>query len=214
MGINVYIFDFDGTLADSKECSVTSTQKAFGEMGLTIPSENEIKNYMGIPIEISFKRMCKEQLTQNEFEKLLSLFRKIYREYENDLISIFSHVDDVLREIRNNKKFLFIVSSKNSIALKRNLQTLGIYELFDGVIGADHVDHYKPHPDGINRILKGNNFNRFESMMIGDSTYDIQMAKSANVLSCGVTWGVHSESELKKENPEYLIHNIKELLNI
>lgn len=214
MDIHAYVFDFDGTLADSRECSVVSTQEAFKKMGLSIPDAKDIESYMGIPIEVSFKEMSQNSLSAEKLDQLFYCFREIYKSYENELIKTFPHVEDILQEIKSLQKQLYIVSSKHSNVLERNLKSLGIYHFFDDVISADKVEYFKPHPDGINKIIEKNKFDRKRVMMIGDAIYDIQMAKAAKVVSCGVTWGCHSEELLAKENPDYLIHNFHELLDL
>ena len=76
----IYLFDFDGTLGDAEECSVVATQCAFKEVNLPIPTKEQIKKAMGIPIEKSFKLMGAGGLTANQFESLLHIFREHYKE--------------------------------------------------------------------------------------------------------------------------------------
>lgn len=176
--INNYIFDFDGTLADSKECSVLATKEAFKTFGLSIPSDHTIEYYMGIPIEKSFREMANKTLKDNEFEKLLDIFRGKYKDFENDTLCTFEDIPEVLA-----------VSSKKSDVLFRNLQSLNINQYFTEAIGSDKVENYKPHPDGIRKILSQYNLEQDETIYIGDAIFDIQMAANAKVSSCAVTWG-------------------------
>jgi phosphoglycolate phosphatase len=81
-------------------------------------------------------------------------------------------------------------------------------------MGSDNVSNYKPHPEGILKILEENNLAKSHCIMIGDSTFDIEMAKAAGVTSCGVTWGAHSEEMLTEVTPDYLLHNVKNLLDV
>jgi phosphoglycolate phosphatase len=135
MNRNIYIFDFDGTLADSKHCSVVATQEAFKTLGLTIPKESIIEEYMGIPIETSFRKMSDVELPTSMFEELLQTFRRMYKKYENELIIAFPFIPEVLKELKQKNNLLFVVSSKKSDVLRRNLQALHIEEFFDGVDG-------------------------------------------------------------------------------
>jgi phosphoglycolate phosphatase len=214
MNTNVYIFDFDGTLADSKHCSVVATQEAFKILGLTIPHEKVIEEFMGIPIETSFKKMANMELSSSMFEELLHTFRAIYKKYEEELIVTFSFIPEVLKELNQQNNLLFVVSSKKSDVLRRNLQSLHIEEFFDGVMGSDNVSNYKPHPEGILKIIEENCFTTSQCFMIGDSTFDIAMANAAGITSCGVTWGAHSKEMLTEVNPDYLLHNVKDLLHV
>ena len=108
-------------------------------------------------------------------------------------------------------KQLFVVSSKKTDVLIRNLEILDIDHLFTEVIGSDKVNHYKPSPDGINYILNKYQLENEETIYIGDAIFDMQMANSSKVASCAVTWGTHSIEELKSENPTYIIHEVTEL---
>ncbi|WP_145386351.1 HAD family hydrolase [Staphylococcus capitis] len=204
------IFDFDGTIADSKECSIVATQKSFKEKGLEEPTVNLIEYYMGIPIEKSFSLMSSVDLDDHQLEALIKTFRQNYKEVESSYLKLYKHMTEQLQSLSKNKQ-LFVVSSKKTDVLIRNLEILDIDHLFTEVIGSDKVNHYKPSPDGINYILNKYQLENEETIYIGDAIFDMQMANSAKVASCAVTWGTHSIEELKSENPTYIIHEVTEL---
>ncbi|MHB7941298.1 HAD family hydrolase [Staphylococcus capitis] len=204
------IFDFDGTIADSKECSIVATQKSFKERGLEEPTVNLIEYYMGIPIEKSFSLMSSVDLDDHQLEALIKTFRQNYKEVESSYLKLYKHMTEQLQLLSKDKQ-LFVVSSKKTDVLIRNLEILDIDHLFTEVIGSDKVNHYKPSPDGINYILNKYQLENEETIYIGDAIFDIQMANSAKVASCAVTWGTHSIEELKSENPTYIIHEVTEL---
>lgn len=204
------IFDFDGTIADSKECSIVATQKSFKERGLEEPTVNLIEYYMGIPIEKSFSLMSSVDLDDHQLEALIKTFRQNYKEVESSYLKLYKHMTEQLQSLSKNKQ-LFVVSSKKTDVLIRNLEILDIDHLFTEVIGSDKVNHYKPSPDGINYILNKYQLENEETIYIGDAIFDMQMANSAKVASCAVTWGTHSIEELKSENPTYIIHEVTEL---
>ncbi|MFL1624335.1 HAD family hydrolase [Staphylococcus capitis] len=204
------IFDFDGTIADSKECSIVATQKSFKERGLEEPTVNLIEYYMGIPIEKSFSLMSSVDLDDHQLEALIKTFRQNYKEVESSYLKLYKHMTEQLQSLSKDKQ-LFVVSSKKTDVLIRNLENLDIDHLFTEVIGSDKVNHYKPSPDGINYILNKYQLENEETIYIGDAIFDMQMANSAKVASCAVTWGTHSIEELKSENPTYIIHEVTEL---
>ena len=201
------IFDFDGTIADSKECSIVATQKSFKERGLEEPTVNLIEYYMGIPIEKSFSLMSSVDLDDHQLEALIKTFRQNYKEVESSYLKLYKHMTEQLQSLSKDKQ-LFVVSSKKTDVLIRNLEILDIDHLFTEVIGSDKVNHYKPSPDGINYILNKYQLENEETIYIGDAIFDMQMANSAKVASCAVTWGTHSIEELKSENPTYIIHEV------
>lgn len=204
------IFDFDGTIADSKECSIVATQKSFKEKGLEEPTVNLIEYYMGIPIEKSFSLMSSVDLDDHQLEALIKTFRQNYKEVESSYLKLYKHMTEQLQSLSKDKQ-LFVVSSKKTDVLIRNLEILDIDHLFTEVIGSDKVNHYKPSPDGINYILNKYQLENEETIYIGDAIFDMQMANSAKVASCAVTWGTHSIEELKSENPTYIIHEVTDL---
>lgn len=214
MNINNIIFDFDGTLADSKLCSVLATQHAFYQLGLQKPDEKVIEYYMGVPIEVSFKEIAEFELQDAMFEELLTSFRRAYKELENDTLSTFPNIPEVLQSLVQHEKQLFVVSSKKSDVLLRNLQTLNIDKYFKDIIGSDKVSNYKPHPEGILKIVELYTLKREETIMIGDTIFDLQMAKDAGVHSCGVTWGSHRKEKLLEEKPTFLVDVVQQLVKL
>ena len=151
---------------------------------------------------------------EEEFEELLSAFRKYYKAYEQENLTLFPQIKEVLQNLRHSGKKLYVVSSKHSTALKRNLEFLEIASYFEGVIGSDQVENYKPAPDGVLYIVKQYGLSTHQTVMIGDAIFDIQMGKAAGVQTCAVTWGAHDAAELADQHPDFLIKQVDELLNL
>lgn len=208
------IFDFDGTLADSGECGLLATQKAFNECNLPVPSKKEVDYYMGIPIEKSFHEMTNHTLNDEQFAKLLQSFRQAYKELEEQTITAFTHIDEVLKTFKERGVLLFVLSSKKTDVLYRNLQKLQLDTFFTDWIGSDQVEHYKPHPDGIFKIVERFSLNVTDCIMVGDAIFDIQMGKAAGCQTVAVNWGSHSKEQLLKEEPSFFTHEVKDLYQL
>lgn len=213
--MQTYIFDFDGTLANSGKTGILATQAAFKDFDLPVPNENIINYFMGIPIEVSFKKMASEHtFTNNEFEKLLTVFRQYYKKFEAKNLTLFSGIKPTLRALVQQEKNLYVVSSKHSTALLRNLQELEIDKFFTGVVGSDQVTHFKPAPDGVLAVIRQHHLDPKQCVMIGDAIFDLKMGKAAGVHTCGVTWGAHDTESLRHEHPDFLLSDSTELLTI
>ena len=208
------IFDFDGTLADSGQCGLLATQKAFKECHLAVPSNEQIEYYMGIPIEQSFHEMTNHTLNDEQFTQLLQRFREAYKEFEEQTITAFPYIDEVLHTFKQHGLSLFVVSSKKTDVLYRNLQKLQLNSFFTDWIGSDQVNHYKPHPDGILKIAARYSLNVSDCVMVGDATFDIQMGKAAGCKTVAVNWGSHSKTQLQKEQPNFFAHEVKDLYHL
>lgn len=121
--MKTYIFDFDGTLANSGKTGVLATQAAFKDFKLPTPTIDNINYFMGIPIEVSFKKIApKHHFTVSEFQELLAVFRKYYQDFEAQNLTLFPEIEPTLKLLINQGKNLYVVSSKHSTALLRNLQ--------------------------------------------------------------------------------------------
>ncbi|KRL12017.1 phosphoglycolate phosphatase, bacterial [Lentilactobacillus otakiensis DSM 19908 = JCM 15040] len=203
--INNYFFDFDKTLADSGDSSVIATKEAFKSMNLTVPDSDTISGYIGIPAKISFKKMAKEPLSDDKIMKLTNKFLSIYSEVEDANTKLFPGILDMLSQLKSADKKLYVVSSKKTDELDRNLKHLNIRQYFDDIVGYDLVTNYKPAPDGIVLLLKKYDLKKDESMMIGDAKYDIQMGQSAGVRTCGALWGAFDVDSLTNQVPTYLV---------
>ncbi|MCU5746680.1 HAD family hydrolase [Staphylococcus sp. SQ8-PEA] len=209
-----YIFDFDGTIADSSDCGIIATQKAFRSNNLEAPTQETIDYYMGIPIEESFPNMCTEALSTQQLDLLIRDFRSYYKEVEQQYIKIVPGMDSVIQSLSSRNCKLFVVSSKHSTVLERNLKLLDLDSYFTEVVGSDKVTEYKPHPDGLNYILNQYSLAANDSLYIGDAKFDIQMAHAAGIHSCAVAWGSHSETILRQEEPTYVVASPKDILTL
>lgn len=211
--VECVLFDLDGTLLDSKECSVKATKAAFKEMGLKVPSEVVIEHYMGIPIEESFFKMSEQPLDQETATELIRIFRAYYQTYEESTLKVFPEIPHVLEILNKRKVPCFVVSSKKTAVVKRNLAAQDLVAFFEEIIDSDAVTHYKPHPEGINKVVAHYQFDPTKTIMIGDAIFDIQMGKAAGVKTIAVTWGSHDPKKLSEENPDALVDAPREILD-
>ncbi|EJF50691.1 phosphatase [Enterococcus sp. C1] len=211
--IECVIFDLDGTLLDSRECSIKATKAAFTEMGLKVPSEVVIEHYMGIPIEESFFKMSEQPLDQETATELIRIFRTYYQTYEESTLNVFPEIPHVLEILMKRKVPCFVVSSKKTAVVKRNLAAQSLVAFFEEIIGSDAVSHYKPHPEGIDKVVTHYQFDPTRTIMVGDAIFDIQMGKAAGVKTIAVTWGSHDAKKLSAEKPDALAEVPQDILD-
>ncbi|MGB4823719.1 MAG: HAD family hydrolase [Leuconostoc mesenteroides] len=209
------VFDFDGTLADSGDTGILATQTAFSSFQLRVPKAEVIDYFMGIPIEVSFKKMVPDHVfSEQEFQELLISFRSYYKRFEDEHLVLFPDVGSTLKSLYAQKKQLFVVSSKHSTALLRNLSHLGINHYFKGIVSSDQVSHFKPHPEGLLNLIDKFALDVGNTIMIGDATFDLKMGSAAGIKTGGVVWGAHDIELLRHENPDYIFRSPIEWLTI
>lgn len=209
-----YFFDFDKTLASTGSAALIATKEAFRLNNLSEPEDDVILDFMGIPADVSFPKMLEKELLPEEINKLVETYRNVYGKYEAKNTYLYDDVTKVLSTLQKEGKNLFVVSSKRHDILQRNLKNLGIEKYFKDIVGSDDVEHFKPAPDGIVLLLNKYQLNKNESVMIGDARYDLQMGKSANVQTCGAAWDTFNIKSLIKEEPDYLLNKVNDLLTI
>lgn len=209
-----FFFDFDNTIADSSQVAVLATQAAYRVRGLAVPTREAIVGYMGVPIEVSFAKLATVPLTPAELAALFTEFRQQYQQAERTGIRPFAGMATTLATLRDQGKQLFVVSSKHSVPLQRNLTQIGFAPFFTAICGSDQVANYKPAPDGVLKLLSQFNLAAQSSVMIGDAKYDIQMGHNAGVATAGAMWGAADPAAVSAEAPTYLVQQPADLLTL
>ena len=191
---DAYIFDFDYTLADATEPVVGSFLYALEKMNLQKSSRQDIINTIGIPIGESYTI-----LTGDDSEEGIELFKK-YQKEKSDEITVPNTVfigdaKEVLQTLKNRGKKIGIVSSRWGQRINDIFENLNSRELIDFIIGTEHVENYKPNPEGLFKMI--DMIDAKNPLYIGDSYIDAQAAQNAKIDFVGVTTGTTSREKLE-----------------
>lgn len=208
-------FDLDGTLVNSQECCVVSTQETFRKFFALNLTAQQITDRMGVPIEVTFREWSDGKIHDGNWDEVANHYRATYKTNSPNYNALYDGIADFLNDLRAKTENLFIVTSKKSAAAESDLTNMNILSHFRGVIGSDRVDHYKPHPDPIYkaRAMMGAYAPTFE-MMVGDADTDIFAGKAAGIKTCAVTWGAHDAARLMASGPDFVANDVKELADI
>lgn len=208
---SLFIFDFDGTIADTKASIVSSFQRSLTLHNLSPINDNEIIETIGEPL-IEMYRLLIPQDSGINHDLLVTTFRKIYAQESSKTITAFKGMKELLEQLYTKGLKTTIASNKKSDLIRKNSNTLNILKYFSLIIGVDDVINPKPDPEMVNITLNRLEIVKRESVLvIGDSSFDIEMGKAAHVDTCAVTWGAHIKSQLLTSNPTYLIENVSDL---
>ena len=208
---DAYIFDFDYTLADATEPVVQSFLYALEKMNLQKSSRQDIINTIGIPIGESYTI-----LTGDDSEEGIELFKK-YQKEKSDEITVTNTVfigeaKEVLQILKNRGKKIGIVSSRWGQRINDIFENLNSRELIDFIIGTEHVENYKPNPEGLFKMI--DMMDAKNPLYIGDSYIDAQAAQNAKIDFVGVTTGTTSREKLESYPHIAVLDDLKELLNV
>ena len=212
--IKLVIFDFDGTLADTKEHIILTFQMTMKELGVEIKSRQECAATIGLTLEDAFKVLY-PGMAAEKYILLRDTYRRIFKENRKILVpGLFPEVMETLEELRRRGYLMSIASSRQSPSLQSFLEDMKIAHLFEYAVGGDNVEHPKPAPDAVLQILRHYNLSAEEAFVVGDMPFDINMATNAGVKSCGVTWGNADAAQLKESGANYVIDKMSQLLEI
>lgn len=211
--MDLYIFDFDGTLGDSRGLIVRTMMDTFDELGIPRPSTEACIATIGLPLAKCFT--VSANLEKAIGERCADVYRRIFkRNNVPGAVKPFVGVIETLEELHTKGKTMAVASSRRHESLDGLLADFGITNLFSSIIGADDVTNAKPNPEPVNKILSELSFSSKDTVVIGDAPYDILMGKNAGTTTVGVTYGNGSRKELEAAEPDFLIDSFADLLTI
>lgn len=208
--VDLLIFDFDGTLADSLPAAIKSVQQMLEELALPHKSADEIGQYIGFG-EWALVAGSIGSEKKDEAKRAQALYYK--HNFENiKEVRLYPHVQEFVELFKDKTKI--ILSNKRDEFIKLILQNQKLDHYFQEILGGDSAPCLKPDPCAILHILEKYRVSAEHTLFIGDMTVDIETGKNANVLTCAVTYGFHKRAELARLQPDFLIDDIWELKDL
>lgn len=205
------IFDFDGTIGDSQALIVKTLQDTMRKRGLEVKSDVECAATIGLRLDEAFVQLF--EMSVEDGMACAETYRVIFEENKQHLIvQPFPHVLETIHTLHRQGYQLAIASSRGSDSLFGYVKQMGIEDCISSIIAGDLVEHVKPAPDMVFKALEEMNGTVEEALVVGDMTYDVDMAHNAGAKACAVTYGNATREELK--NAEYIIDDFAELLDI
>jgi len=203
-------FDFDGTIVDSAPGIVAVMKQVVEQNGLPLEIWRQWSQLIGVTLVGQMEALFPER--DLDFRnKIICDYRNIYDARTVELCPPFPDLQDMLDRLRNQGVLLSIATSKRGIQVQHVLAHYGLSPYFCLVISAQDVKAHKPHPESMFKTLETLKIDKSEAVVIGDSTYDLDMASAAGVDAVGVTTGVHSSETLARSKPKHIIKNLSEL---
>lgn len=206
------IFDFDGTLADTAELTVETMHRTNRAMNLLDKSDAECRAMIGYRLEEIPSILWPDMPDLSE--RYAAVFREIYKSTKEDFkVRVYPGVHDTLTNLKLSGIKMAVASSRSKVSLMELCSELNIIDYFQMVVSGGDVKNGKPAPDPVNLVLATQEWDRAETLVVGDMNVDILMGKAAGTATCGVTYGNGSVSELRDAGAAYLISDFSELCN-
>ena len=212
MSIKLIIFDFDGTLGDTRRNIVTTMQMAISEMQLPSRTEAECASTIGLPLAGCFKTLFPD-IQEELIPRCAETYRRIFNENLQKITpEAFPGVVKTLKALKEQGFVLTIASSRSRNSLTELTRDMGIADYISYLIGADDVKEAKPRPEPVLKTLAAMQFDASEALVVGDMAVDILMGANAGTKTCGVTWGNGSREELTEAGANVIIDSMEELI--
>ena len=211
MRFPVVLFDLDGTVIDSGPMIVASMKHAAQEvLGEAIPEE-VLTAAVGGPGLIAQMR----ELDPTRVDELVEAYRA-HNEPLHDQLEAFWEIVEVLPRLRAEGRSLGIVTAKRLVTVRLAFDRLPALERnFDVVVTSDDTERHKPDPAPLLEALARLDEHPSRAAYVGDSPFDVQAAKAAQVFAVAVTWGgIHGRERLEEEEPDAVVDSAEELLAV
>ena len=205
----LFVFDLDGTLIDSKTDLVNSVNATRASMNLGALSVETISSYVGDGAATLIKRAL-PSATEAQLEEALRYFLAYYREHMLDATTLYPGVREALDELHAAGKPMAILTNKPVKFSVTLIERLGLRGHFFKIYGGNSFPEKKPHPGGLQALMEERSTGPERPVMIGERAVDVQTARNAGALACGVTWGFQPET-LVTTPPDLTISDLREL---
>ncbi|MCX7251416.1 MAG: HAD-IA family hydrolase [Burkholderiales bacterium] len=201
-------FDWDGTLFDSTLLITRSIQQAVHDVGGSVPSDAQASYVIGMGLMQALAHAAPD-VPPEQYPRLGERYRHHYLARQHD-ISLFDGVLPLLADLKSRHHWLAVATGKSRRGLDETLRHVELQGVFDGSRTADETAG-KPSPQMLLELMREFGVEPERTLMIGDTTHDLQMALNAGCASLGVSYGAHDPAAFEALQPLHVAHSVREL---
>ena len=205
---DLIVFDWDGTLFDSTALIVRAIQAACRDLGAPVPSDEAAAHVIGLGLQDALQHAVPD-LPVDLYPELGRRYRQHYFA-SHDQVTLFAGVPELLTGLRERNHWLAVATGKSRIGLDRALAATGLGECFAITRTVDEC-RSKPHPQMLQELMREFGTDPERTLMIGDTTHDLQLAANAGTDAVAVAYGAHPPEQLGDLRPLTIAHSVPEL---
>ncbi|MCB1516532.1 MAG: HAD-IA family hydrolase [Hyphomicrobiaceae bacterium] len=213
--MRLIVFDMDGTLVDSHGFIISVVRATFERLGQSVPSADEVRDIIGLSNYEAFAQLTGQSgdAVRNAMDTYQAVFNELRTSDAYNEPTLFDGIPEVLTELSARPETLLgIATGKSHRGMERVLQAHGIRDLFVTRQTPDE-NPSKPHPGMLQRAMAEAGTMPNQTVMIGDSSYDIEMARAAGTGALGVTWGSHEPDLLAQSGAHIIIDRVSHMID-
>lgn len=208
--MGLIIFDFDGTVADTRSTILHTVEATVEKMKWPELDLEKVAGAIGLPLKANFT--IGASMPDDIADEAVMIYRELFNGIATQHATLFPGAMETLGTLSSRGVPMAIATSRTVESLKFLMEQLGIDGFITNLYGAGCVENPKPAPDMVLLILDRMGFSPSETLVVGDTTYDLEMGRNAGCYTCGVTYGNHSVQQLAAVRPDYLIDDLRKLL--
>ena len=205
-------FDFDGTIADTVNGILATMTATFKELNLPIPPQDAMKSTIGMLLGDALQQLG--NLDDSQRVIAVKTYQRLFREVELPNTRIFPGVSQTLQTLKSRGVKMAIVTSRGIESLRLILTQNNILEYFDELVTRDNGFKPKPAPDMVNYLLQKMSLAPSDVLVVGDTTFDIDMGAAAGCKTCAVTYGNHSADRLATSKCDWMVGRFDEIAEV
>ena len=208
MRYRLIVFDWDGTLLDSTAGIVVAIQEAARDLGLPLPTREAASHVIGLGLHDSL-RSAVPSLAEDRYREFAEAYRRHFLARQSNM-ELFPGVRELLDELLAADFRLAVATGKSRRGLNQALKLTGLEPMFHATRCADETQP-KPHPAMLLELMQELSLAERDLLMIGDTSHDLGMARSAGVDAVAVAYGAHPPDSLQAWGPRACVHSVEEL---
>ena len=212
--IDTVLFDFDGTIMDTNNVILMSWQHTFRTLENREEDEKKLAATFGEPLERTLERF----FPNVPVEESIEVYRGYQRKNFSDLITLFPGMKELVIKVKACGYKTGLVTSRLKRTAMEGLEKFDLTKYFDVIITPEDTDKHKPDPEPVNIALERLGSKPENTVMLGDTIFDIQCSHNAGVDAVLVSWSLALEGKTKEElgedAPEYIINTPEEIFDI
>jgi phosphoglycolate phosphatase len=215
--LKLIIFDCDGTLVDSQDKICAAMRQAFEANGLSVPARERLLSVVGLSLPFAFARLAEGSVNgaDHPIDGLVAAYRSAFsvlHASRDDLEPLYPGAREAVEALaRRPDTVLGMATGKSQRGVQRVLGRHGLSECFTTIHTSDDAPS-KPHPGMVLAAMAATGVAPHETVMIGDTAFDLEMAHAAGARAVGVAWGYHPPAELVRAGADAMISDFAELV--
>jgi pyrophosphatase PpaX len=207
--IRTVLFDLDGTIIDTNRLILESWRHALGKHLGICPDERELIGYFGEPLIVTARRF-----DEANAEMLCAAYREFNVAMHDSMVKKIDGVDETISGLKALGIRVGIVTSKKRLIAERGLKNFNLLGLMDVLVTIEDTRECKPQGEPVIKALELLDISPAEALYVGDTHYDILCARNAACRSCAVKYSMVPLDELMKHDPDYILDNLTDLIEI